>query len=296
MNFTSILTFLLILQSGADTKHFQIPSYGLGLARVLIEYTINMMPISPVVNFMQVSHPNNTIDQLYIMNEVLYHASKKEGIFRVILDIKILNAFSDQLNNRKRFNTIVLVDSVESFYDFFDQINLEHWEYSGRIVVAITKHQQNIYECMTKIFEAFWSKKIVNVVVIFSPHANTFEVMLYTYYPFSAFYCERALPVLLNHYRGKDFLSPINFFPEKLGNFYGCPVSVVTFKNPPFMMFEVDENGLVNVDGIDGTVLRVLAQQLNFNVNIFDYPERQGRIYENGTVTGKIKNFFYLLS
>jgi hypothetical protein len=81
---------------------------------------------------------------------------------------------------------------------------------------------------------------------------------------------------------------PVDYFPKKLDNFYGCPLSVVTFKNPPFMFFEVDKNGAVTVDGIDGIVLRVLAQQLNFNVTMYAHPDAWGRIYDNGTVTGEL--------
>lgn len=280
------LLFLFVFSINSDLVDFKMPTYSTALARVLIEYSEYMMPNSPVINLMQASHPSNKIDQLYIMNEVLYHATRNGGVFRVILDLKTLATFSLKLDNRKRFNTIVFVDSLNSFYEFFDHIDLKHWRYSGYIVVALTLYHDDIYECMTKMFEAFWTKHIVNVVVMFMPHANKHEVLLYTYFPFSAFYCERAVPVQLNQYLVNKFLNKIVHFPEKLTNFYGCPVSVVTFKNPPFMFYDVDKNGNVEVDGIDGTVLRVLAQQLNFNVTMFVDPENWGRIYDNGTVTG----------
>lgn len=287
MAFKLICFVFLFISVGAEIKDFAMPTYSSALSKVLISYSDHMMRISPVVNFMQVSEPNHTIHQHSIMNEVLYTASRNGGIFRVILDVEILAKFSTKLKNRKRFNSIVFVDSLESFYKFYDQINLDHWDYSGNIVVAVTLHLEDIYEVMMKIFEAFWSKHIVNVVVMFMPHASNYEVLLYTYYPFSAFYCERAVPVQLNQYRGNKFLNDIVYFPRKLDNFYGCQVSVVTFKNPPFMMYTQDERGLVYVDGIDGIVLRVLAQQLNFNVTIYVNNEAWGNVHKNGTVTGE---------
>jgi hypothetical protein len=60
------------------------------------------------------------------------------------------------------------------------------------------------------------------------------------------------------------------------------------------------EDGSVEVDGIDGILLRVLAQQMNFNVQLHLTSQSSGNdamwgdIYENGTATGKIK--FILVS
>lgn len=274
----------------ADYESFVIPTYGSALSSVIIDYSINyMMPNSPVINFMQVSEQNNTFNQLYIMNDVLYDISRKGGVYRIILEVDVLEELASRLANRKRYHTVVFVDSLQSFYKFFSHINLEQWTYSGKIIVAITLYHNDIYEVMTKIFEAFWSKHIVHVVVMFVPYASNYDVLLYTYYPFSKFYCERAIPIKLNQYSVNKFLMPIDYFPAKLSNFHGCEVSVVTFKVAPFMMYKQDKTGAVIVDGIDGIVLRVLAQQLNFNVAIYENSIGWGRVFDNGTVTGELK-------
>lgn len=283
--------FCLLLNSiSGGVQDFSMPTYDTALSRVLIDYCSHMMEVSPVINLMQVSHPNNTINQLLFMNEVMHHASINGAIFRVIPDVDYLPKFVDRLKNRKRLNTIVFVDSLKAFYKLFSFIEPCSWRYSGRIIIAMTVYIEDIYHFMKYIFEAFWSKHIVNVVVMFMPHVNTNEVLLYTYYPFSKFYCEYAVPVLLDHYRDNNYLKPIDYFPSKLDNLHGCPLTVVTFRNPPFMFLNKDDTGGVHADGIDGIVLRVLAQQLNFNVTIYNDPAGWGRIHDNGTVTGESIN------
>ncbi len=141
------------------------------------------------------------------------------------------------------------------------------------------------FKAMKEIFEAFWSKHIVNVVIIFAIESNT-EIQLFTYYPFTASNCENIIPTLLNRFKDNKFLSPIKYFPVKLKNFYGCPVSIVTFQAPPFMIFQWNKNGSLILDGIDGIVVKLLAEQLNFRVVLHEEPHRLGKIFENGTVTG----------
>lgn len=290
MNLLQIFIYitLVITIIHAGLEDFDMPIYSTPLSKVITDYMVNyMMSRSPVVNLYQVSHTNNTISQLYIMNEILYAASRKSVIYRVILDVEILPSFYRLLNNRKRFNNVVFIDSCNSFQPFFSKINVKAWEYQGNFILAITRYSDKIYSCMTEIFEAFWSKHIVNVVIMFMSQTQT-EVLLYTFYPFSEFYCERAIPIQLNQYQGDRFLQKINYFPDKLNDFYGCKLSVATFNNPPFFMYKHNAlTGTVEVDGIEGILLRVLSQRLNFNVDIYESPDNWGYVYENGTSTGK---------
>lgn len=54
------------------------------------------------------------------------------------------------------------------------------------------------------------------------------------------------------------------------------------------MILKQDENGQLTPDGIDGVLLRVLSQRMNFTVDL-EQVESQGTIYPNGTVSGAIK-------
>lgn len=271
-------------------KDFSMPVYTTGLTNVIINYTSYMISKSKLsVNFMQVSNPNNTIDHDYIMNEVLYHTGRenqRKGIFRIIQNVDNIPGFSKKLKKSKRINTIVLVDYLESFYEFLEHVSLEYWDVSGYFVVALTQPNEDIYELMEKIFKAFWSKRIVNVVFMFTPHASISEVLLYTYYPFSRGHCENSIPIKLNHYRHNKFLLPIEYFPQKFNNFHGCYLTMVSFINPPFMYFE-KHHGSYYLNGIEGQVAIALKNALRSNLRMHVTPERQGRIFKNGTITGK---------
>lgn len=289
MNVRIIFLIVCFTSVKGNLEDFPMPSFSTPVSRVIIDYMVNyLMEVSPVVNLFQVSDPNNTIEQHYIINEILWHTNRKNVVHRVILDVNVLESFKTRLSNRKRFNCIFFIDHCKSFDKIFSLIYFENWEYQGNYIVVITQYFEDIYNCMSKVFDAFWSKHIVNVVLMFMSHARN-EVLIYTFYPFSAFYCERAHPIQLNQYRDNNFLKPIDYFPEKLSNLYGCPLSTVTFKNPPFMMYEQEETGAVHVDGIEGIVLRVLSQRLNFNVNLYISPDSWGYVHKNHTATGKTR-------
>lgn len=290
--FKFLILILLIASIHGDLDDFSMPNYSSALSRVIIDYMVNYMAkISPVINLFQISHSNNTIDQLYIMNEVMYHTNKERVIHRIFTDVNEVDGITKKIGTRKRHHNVILVDSCKSFDLIFVKINIKQWRVQGNYIIAITRYAEDIYACMMQVFGDFWSKHIFNVVIMFPTQAQN-EVLLYTFYPFSAFYCERAIPIQLNQYRGNKFLNKIDYFPEKLNNFHNCNLSVATHTIAPFMMYNKDnETGAVTVDGIEGTLLRVLSQRLNFNVDPYISPQASGYIYENGTVTGRFKIF-----
>jgi hypothetical protein len=59
-----------------------------------------------------------------------------------------------------------------------------------------------------------------------------------------------------------------SFFPEKTANLFKCSISVVTFNCPPMMMIHYDQNGNYNLKGIDGEMLKILAEIFNFEINL----------------------------
>ena len=71
-------------------------------------------------------------------------------------------------------------------------------------------------------------------------------------------------------------------------NLYGCKLRVATFANAPFSIVR-EENGKVELDGIDGILLRVLSQRMNFKVELeIDNKHLWGDVDINGKSTGKI--------
>jgi hypothetical protein len=126
----------------------------------------------------------------------------------------------------------------------------------------------------------------VNVNILWMPPENDNEVLMWTYWPYSNSYCGKAVPLKHDHYQNGDWIRKIDFFPNKMTNFYGCVLHAATFINPPFMIIKEYSNGQVGVDGIDGIMLRVLAQKMNFNVQLHVTDQLWGNVYDNGTATG----------
>jgi hypothetical protein len=187
---------------------------------------------------------------------------------------------------------MIIVDNLKSFYEFFKYLDLEVWEVSGNFVIVFTEVDEEIYENMEKIFQAFWSKYIVNVVIMYASHANITEVMVYTYFPYTPKHCENTTPILLNQYSRDKFLMDVPYFPQKLDNFHRCKIFLVTFINPPFMFFN-KIGDKYTVDGIEGKILVTLQSKLNMRLKMFVDPGNHGRTFKNGTVTGNKKNIFF---
>lgn len=56
--------------------------------------------------------------------------------------------------------------------------------------------------------------------------------------------------------------------------------------SPPFMIVKALHDGGIYTDGLDGVLLRVLSQKMNFAINC-TIVDSQGVIMNNGTVTGE---------
>ncbi|XP_070500697.1 uncharacterized protein [Chironomus tepperi] len=229
-----------------------------------------------------IAEAENVNKNLDVMNEVLCQV-KTEMLVRVdgLMDLK--------LSSRKRICNVIFVDSDESFKLMFKRMDIAHFDYQGYYLIVVTMHVNDIYMTMLNIFGSLWTKKIINANILFMPPESNNEALLYTYYPYSYHYCENVVPLQLNQIRGHQWLRDIDYFPLKLTNFYGCHLRVATFNNPPFMIINQDKNGIVTVDGIEGILLRLLAQRFNFNVDLHLPKELWGSIYKNGTSNGAIK-------
>ncbi|CAG9797467.1 unnamed protein product [Chironomus riparius] len=278
-------SFLILLISTAtcEFSDFHLPNYSSAMSRAVVDYIINFYDkTSSAVNMYHNTQPENLNVNMDIMNEILHHVKTK-----IVVQVDSLMDF--RLSNRKRINNIFFVDSFESFKIIYEEMNSSHFEYQGYYLIAVTEHGRDIYKTMADIFSDLWIKKIINVNILFMPHGNNNEAMLYTYYPYTRYYCENTAPIQLNQYQGKNWMREVDYFPRKLTNFHGCHLSVATFKNPPFMIIKQDKNGVITVNGIEGILLRELAYRLNFNVDLYVLKKLFGEIFKNGSATGAIK-------
>lgn len=216
------------------------------------------------------SEDENLNQNLDLLNEILAQVQS-----RVVVQLEGYMDF--KATNRKRVHNIILVDSYESFQSFFRLMSPYYFEYQGFYLFVLTTYSQEQYTIMKDMFEWLWAEYVINVNIIWLAPEYEEEAIMYTYFPYTSFYCGRAIPIQLNQFRFGEWLhSRSDFFPEKMKNLYGCPLTVATVDSPPFMILE-ERNGEIIAEGMDGVLIRVLSQRMNFKIN-FQWVAEQGNV------------------
>lgn len=216
------------------------------------------------------------------LNEILNQTQS-----RVVVQLEGYLDFKQ--SNRKRVYNIIIIDSVQSFFNFFRLMSPYYFEYQGFYLIVLTTYSYQQYQFMLEIFGYLWAEYIINVNIIWLAPENDNEAIMYTYFPYTNFFCGKVFPIQINQFRHGQWLHKYShIFPEKVSNLHGCSLHVATVFTAPFMILKQDENGRLTPDGIDGVLLRVLSQRMNFTVDL-EQVESQGTIYSNGTVSGAIK-------
>lgn len=275
-----LIFFILISATKASLDDFSMPKYGSALTGAVNDIIFNYYQSrSKSIDMFIASSNQRDVQELEsIINEILYQLRD-----RIVVE---LTEYSDiKYTNRKRWHNILFCDTYESFLNIFTRMDPEHFEYQGFYLIIITRYRDDLYEIMTKMFETLWEQFIINVNILWMPYEN--EALMYTYFPYTEFYCGKAIPILLNQFHFGEWLVDTAYFPNKMTNFYGCPLRVATFTNAPFMIIQTHDDGRVEVDGIDGIMLRVLSQKMNFNVQLILVQDLMwGEVFMNGTSAG----------
>lgn len=114
-----------------------------------------------------------------------------------------------------------------------------------------------------------------------------------TFYPFSSDGCSNFKPVSINKFSSGNhsWLYNQKVFPQKMKNFYKCPIKVSTYEYPPNVMIEKLKNQSFVFKGYEIEILNGLADILNFNLklDIMTEPFAWGLIFPNGTASGLMK-------
>lgn len=282
----SCLIFYLLaffsLQVKASPNDFRMPQYGNALTRATVEI-IEKFYIERT-RTLNIYHASNELNELNLernldtMNEVLYQVGSKIVIQLEDLDFKV--------TDKKRVHNIMFIDSLESFWSVFKLFSPNYFDYQGFYLILLITTSDEQYQIMANIFEFLWAEYIINVNIIWLAPQNDNEAFLYTYFPYTSFYCGKAVPIQLNQFRFGNWLHAGDFFPDKVSNLHGCPLTVATVSSPPFMILEKMSDDVTRTNGIDGVLLRVLSQRMNFSVMVSRH-ESQGEVYSNGTSNGE---------
>ncbi|KAH8266895.1 hypothetical protein KR026_009167 [Drosophila bipectinata] len=184
--------------------------------------------------------------------------------------VQLLSFRSDQppvrVSGRKRVN-LLLVDSYAGLLDTNiteDNADFDDPDYYFIFLQArdrfIPQQKQLILDhCLTH----YWLN--CNVMI----QTAQVEVLVYTFYPYSAEKCQQADPVLVNQFDGRRWMQNGSMFPEKLVQMHGCPLTVLTWHQPPFVALHWDPGSEeIHASGFEIQLLDYMAQQMNFSVHL----------------------------
>ncbi|XP_017085308.1 uncharacterized protein LOC108117411 [Drosophila eugracilis] len=97
------------------------------------------------------------------------------------------------------------------------------------------------------------------------------EVFIYTYFPYTADSCQEAHPVLVNTFDGRKWKRNFKMFPDKVSQMHGCPLTVLTWHQPPFVeLFWDPKNNRSGASGFEFQLVKHLARQMNFSLEVID--------------------------
>ncbi|KAG5681327.1 hypothetical protein PVAND_010774 [Polypedilum vanderplanki] len=196
-------------------------------------------------------------------------------------DVRIVNSRENMSDSFRRYCSIFLVDSTESFCGIYPQITSTKFKFHGvYMLMILDKNEVNLQE----IFSMMWKKAIYNVYGIYEENKT---VSLTTFFPFKqGMKCGNSVPVIINKYYNKQFEEDLKI-PKKLSNLYGCPIKVTAFRQNIAVIREIQSDGSIKFHGHEMTLIKTLSKKLNFSlvIQFRDGFEQWGNVYENGTAT-----------
>ncbi|XP_039430296.1 uncharacterized protein LOC120413502 isoform X1 [Culex pipiens pallens] len=191
------------------------------------------------------------------------------------------------LSQRPCFYNLLLIDGYLAFQTVIKQIDPDRNEFGGRFLFVMTSADRVEKVTLHSMFSTLWSNNIVNVLVITKQYG---EILMYSYFPYSADHCEYTEPVLVD--RWDSGWDNINLFPNKLENLYGCPMRIASFDYPPFTMIARNScSGELRLIGYEGFLIDTIARKFNFSVELV-VPEgnpQWGVIENNTALSGAFK-------
>lgn len=256
------------------------------VVEIILNYFKNATNVIYLLRSSNIQIENSQLAQLDIINEILYNTNSK-----ITIELDSIDSMH-KIKRYPSFHNLFFVDSFESFYKIFLKMTDTRFDFTGYYLVILTYDSRQQYRIIRNILQHFWQLHIVNVNVIMNTLGNNWEAIMYTYEPYTKYHCGKVFPVILSYFRHNSFLKNTDYFPRKMTNFHKCKLYVAAFHCPPFLTYQKLENGTYMVDGIEGTLLRVLAQRLNFAFDLIVPEAKWGMVNDNGTATGAVKLVF----
>lgn len=267
--------FSLILAPSSNEGFFDIPRYSSSLTEALTDIVSNFYLVE-----------STTISIAYSSEHEGSSIVIQEMIDEVLCTLPDIVVHLENYSNikryawKRRFN-IFFCDNFESFQKIFSKMTQLTFDYQGFYLIVFNGYDNP--EDILKIFQSLWSLQIINANLLLMEEKGS---TMYTYFPYTSGSCGVVMPVKINQFRNGKWLVEAKYFPQKIYNLFKCPMSVATFSNPPFAIIH-EVKGNFELDGIDGILLRVLSQRLNFTVELHvDNKLLWGEVNESGLASG----------
>ncbi|XP_055905567.1 uncharacterized protein LOC129941047 [Eupeodes corollae] len=232
----------------------------------------------------------NAVEQRFTKNIEISIEANSRQIQKEFLNTAIEIIASNNSSNRTyeiasnksdSYKTYFRMYFMESLKSLNNSLKKLHHDSSPKdyfyLLIILPKDIPDIWLVLKAMFDVFWNISVINVNALTESRNGT--ITLYTYFPFKEQRCKDSSPEVINRYINGTFEFKTPNFPEKVSNFWNCPINVVTYPCPPYTFIEEDQ-----IKGYDGLVLEQLANLLNFSVKVILI--EPGDIFENKTFTG----------
>lgn len=184
------------------------------------------------------------------------------------------------------------------FRKIFPLITPKRFRYFAYYLVIVT-HDGSTQADFLEILNLFYEKLILNVNIISRAMEHPNTSIVFTYHPYLPGSCGRPRLIIHNKFKDGAFLAQGNgLFSPRVRNLYACPLKVATFNISRFVkIIPADDSSDrqfggrqgIKLIGFEGRLIRILAEVLNFTIDVAIPEEKWGEIYPNGTYTGASK-------
>ncbi|XP_058127322.1 uncharacterized protein LOC131291006 [Anopheles ziemanni] len=187
-------------------------------------------------------------------------------------------------------NVLFLADH-EELLRILGKFSYRRNDYSGRYLLVMTAGCTNV-QTLRHIFSELWKLNIVHVNVLVEYQNTTVEV--YTYQPYTPKQCGAPSVKLVTRF-GEESLRDVghvDLYPHhRLKNFHNCTLQVGSFEVKPYTILERNVDGFVEISGFEGNLLQLLAQRLQFRINVTEPLNRMqwGTMGPKGNSTGTMQ-------
>lgn len=221
----------------------------------------SFLPYTSTINFIIALENDTRREQDALINDLV---SRCESVV-FIEDI-------DNLNQRQRLYSVILVDNFKSFLRLFSKISADTFVIDGFYLMIFVNR---IGDKLSEITKLLWSIFVFNINFLLVDDDE--EINLWTFLPFTSCesdtchkQCGDTSPVLINKFINRSFSSD-TLYPEKISNLHRCPVKIVTFNAPPMMMIQYlsHDKKHFKLNGVDGEMMTLLSETLNFTIDLF---------------------------